>query len=64
MRRLLYELRWVDAAREFERWVYATDKRTGKKRVVHGLVKRRFVEEAWFLGGSEPLIKRLLRGRW
>lgn len=41
--------RWDAAAAQFRRWVWAVNPKTGKKRVLAGLVRRRERERAVFL---------------
>lgn len=44
--RLLNQGRFIEAAREFPRWVHAGDK------VLPGLVKRRLTEQSWFAAAA------------
>lgn len=45
------EKRWREAAEQNDKWVYATNPKTGKKEVLAGLVKRRAVTSRWLEEG-------------
>lgn len=49
MLRLLNEGDYLGAAQQFDRWVYATNPKTGKKETLKGLVARRFAEKQLFM---------------
>ncbi len=50
------------AAWEFEKWCHVRDPETGALVVNEGLLRRRFTEQAHFLGGSQALVKRVWEG--
>jgi len=47
------EKRWTEAAEQMRRWVYATDPKTGKKRILSALVDRREVCARWLEAPTE-----------
>lgn len=51
--RLVRAGRLAAAAAEFRRWVWARDPRTGERRILPGLVRRRAAEAALFRGGED-----------
>lgn len=50
----------IAAADEFGKWVYGTDRATGRKVKLDGLANRRAVECIWFLGAPEPVLARIV----